>query len=90
MSPTISMFFGIIITMRWERGEPHHLPHIHAEYQDHKAVFSLPEGEVLAGSLPRRQTKFVQGWIALHEDELLANWTLAMDDQQLFRIEPLK
>ncbi len=41
MSPTISMFFGIIITMHWEKGEPHHLPHIHAEYQDYEAVFSF-------------------------------------------------
>ena len=90
MSPTISMFFGIIITMHWEKGEPHHFPHIHAEYQDHKAVFSLPDGELLAGTLPRRQAKFVEGWIALHEDELLANWKLAMNDQQLFRIDPLK
>ena len=90
MSPTLSMFFGIIITMHWEKGEPHHLPHLHAEYQDHKAVFSVPEGEVLAGSLPRRQAKLVEGWIALHEDELLANWKLAMDNQQLFRIDPLK
>jgi len=90
MSPTISMFYGIIITMYWEKGERHHLPHLHAEYQDQEAVFSLPEGEVLAGSLPRRQTKFVEGWIALHEDELLANWKLAMNNQQLFRIDPLK
>ena len=90
MSPTISMFFGVIITMRWEKGEPHHLPHLHAKYQEHKAVFSIPDGEILAGSLPRRQAKFVEGWIALHEDELLANWELAMNDQQLFRIDPLK
>jgi len=90
MSPTISMFYGIIVTMHWEAGEPHHLPHIHARYQDDEAVFSIPEGELLAGSLPRRQTKFVEGWIALHEDELLANWTLALNEQQLFRIEPLK
>ena len=90
MSPTISMFLGIIITMHWEKGEPHHLPHIHAQYQDHEAVFSLPEGELLAGSLPRRQAKFVEGRIALHEDELLANWTLAMNNEQLFRIDPLK
>jgi len=69
---------------------PHHLPHIYAKYHDHVAVFSLPEGELLAGSLPRRQARFVEGWIALHEDELLANWELAMNEQQLFRIDPLK
>ena len=90
MSPTISMFFGVIITMHWEKGEPHHLPHIHAQYQEYEAVFSLPEGEVLAGALPRRQTKFVEGWIALHEDELLANWELAKNNEQLFKIDPLK
>ena len=76
--------------MHWEKDEPHHLPHIHAEYQEHEAVFSLPDGELLAGSLPRRQKKFVEGWIALHEDELLANWKLAVNNQQLFRIDPLK
>ena len=90
MSPTISMFFGIIVSMYWEKGEPHHAPHIHAMYQDHKAVFSIPEGDLLAGSLPRKQAKLVGGWIALHEDELLANWTLAMNNEQLFRIDPLK
>ena len=90
MSPTISMFFGIIVTMHWEKDEPHHTPHIHAEYQGYEAVFSLPEGELLAGSLPRKQIKLVEGWIALHDDELLANWKLAMNNQQLFRIDPLK
>jgi hypothetical protein len=90
MSPTISMFCGIIIRMFWEQGEPHHLAHLHAEYQDDKAVFGIPDGEILAGTMPRRQIKMVQGWIALHEDELLANWRLAMDSEQLFRVEPLK
>ena len=89
MSPTISMFYGIIVSMYWERGELHHTPHVHARYQEHEATFSLPEGEVLAGTLPPKQTKMMQGWIAMHEDELLANWTLAMNDEQLFRINPL-
>ena len=90
MSPTISMFFGVIITMHWEKGEPHHLPHIHAEYQDYAAVFAIPSGKILDGDLPRRQRNFVRAWISLHENELLANWKLAMNDQQLFRIDPLK
>ena len=90
MSPTISMFFGIIITMYWEQGEPHHLPHIHAEYQEHDAVFAVPSGKILGGNLPRRQRNFVRAWISLHEDELLANWKLAKNNQQLFRIDPLK
>ena len=88
MSPTISMFCGIIIRMFWEQGEPHHLPHIHAVYQDETAVFSIPEGEILAGTMPRRQTKMIQGWIAQYEDELMADWALAINNEQLFRIPP--
>lgn len=84
------MFYGIIIRMFWEQGQPHHRPHIHAVYQGQKAVFSLPEGELLDGELPRRQTNIVQTWISLHEDELLANWTLALENEPLFRIDPLK
>ncbi len=90
MSPTISMFFGIIIRMFWEQGEPHHLPHVHAQYQDHKAIFAIPSGKILDGSLPRRQRNFVRAWISLHEDELKANWELAVNNEQLFRIDPLK
>jgi len=89
MSPTISMFCGILIRMFWEQGEPHHLPHIHAVYQGESAVFSIPEGEILAGTMPRRQTKMIQGWIAQYEEELLADWMLAINNEQLFRIPPL-
>jgi hypothetical protein len=39
--PELSRFFGIIIRMYMEIGEPHHLPHFHAYYQDDVAVFSL-------------------------------------------------
>ncbi len=32
----------------------HHSPHIHAEYQDDEAVFSILDGELLSGNLPRK------------------------------------
>jgi hypothetical protein len=51
--PTISMFYGIIIKMFFRDNERHKLPHIHAEYQGHVGVYSIPEGELLAGSLPK-------------------------------------
>jgi hypothetical protein len=73
--------------MFWEKGEPHHLPHIHAEYQDNNAVFNISDGEILTGTMPKRQTKIIQGWIAEHEDELLANWKLAMNNEPLFKIQ---
>lgn len=34
--------------------------------------------------------KLVQAWIEIHKDELIANWELAINGQQVFKIEPLK
>jgi hypothetical protein len=45
---------------------------------------------VLDGDLPRSKIKLVQAWIEIHREELLANWNLAVEGQQLFKIEPLK
>ena len=51
--PTISMFYGILVSMFVLDTDKHHLPHIHATYQGDEAVFSIPEGELLAGGIPR-------------------------------------
>jgi len=88
--PTISMFYGIIIYMYAFDDKRHHKPHVHAEYAEHKAVFSIEDGEIIDGNLPKRQLKMVQAWIAIHEDDLLADWKLAIQGQELFRIDPLK
>ena len=39
--PTISMFYGIIISMYWEKVGQHHSPHFHARYGEDKAEFTL-------------------------------------------------
>ena len=88
--PTISMFYGVIIYMYFFDNKKHKKPHIHAGYAEHKASFSIKEGEVLEGSLPKKQLKLVKAWIAIHEEELQADWKLAVDGQELFRIAPLK
>ena len=36
--PILSMFYGIIIRMYYADNKQHHVPHIHAEYGDDKAV----------------------------------------------------
>ena len=87
--PTLSMFYGIIIRMQSERGGKHNLPHIHALYGDHEIVVSL-KGEVLEGFLPGKQLKLLLAWMALHEDELRANWKLLSEGEGYFTIEPLK
>jgi hypothetical protein len=87
--PTISMFFGIIIRMYYAPKE-HNPPHIHAYYQDYKAVINIIDCEIILGSLPAKQNRFIQAWIEIHKDELLANWQLCQNGEKPFQIDPLK
>jgi hypothetical protein len=88
--PTISMFYGIIIRMLFMDTKQHHLPHLHVEYQGQKAVISIPDGSLLEGGIPAKKMRLVQAWIAIHEDELMADWTLAANGEPVFPIEPLR
>jgi len=87
---TISMFYGIIISMFFKDNRQHKLPHIHVEYQDSSAIFTIPDGEIIEGKMKKPQIRLVQAWIVLHTDELMADWKLAVDGNNVFRIEPLK
>ncbi|MEY3881190.1 MAG: hypothetical protein RIQ94_1986 [Pseudomonadota bacterium] len=92
--PTISMFYGIIVSMFFEIQEKHHLPHIHIRYhiryQGYKASIAIEDTRLLAGELPPRQLRMVQVWVDLHREELLADWELATEGVEPFRIDPLK
>lgn len=85
--PIISMFFGIIIRLYFKEHNP---PHIHAEYGDDTASFDIQSGEIMIGGFPIRQTRFVQAWIEIHRDELMANWKISQEEGKTFMIEPLK
>jgi hypothetical protein len=87
--PELSRFFGIIIRMYMELGEPHHVPHFHAYYQDDVAVFALDSIDLIAGVLPRRQRRLVEAWAELHQEELLADWHRLQAGQTPLPIEPL-
>ncbi len=32
----------------------------------------------------------IQAWIEIHKDELIADWELAVNGQEIFKIDPLK
>jgi hypothetical protein len=87
--PIISMFYGIIIRLYFIDTEHHHLPHLHAEYAEHSASIHIESGNVLAGSLPRKQLRLVQAWIELHREELMADWKLALEGESPYKITPL-
>ena len=87
--PTISMFYGILIRMFFMDIDRHKLPHIHAEYQGETAVYSIPDGELLAGNMDKRKQKLIIAWIEIHKEDLIANWALAVDGKSLFKIKGL-
>jgi hypothetical protein len=88
--PAISMFYGLIIRMLFMDTKQHNLPHIHVEYQGQNAVFAIPSGELLEGNLPAKKVRQVQVWIDLHEEELMADWSLAVKGEPIFPIDPLR
>ena len=44
----------------------------------------------MAGEFPKRQAAFVKAWALMHEDDLKANWSLALNGEDTFRIDPLR
>jgi hypothetical protein len=72
--------------MYWADHSP---PHFHVEYGSSKATVSILDGVVTKGSLPNRQLKLVLAWAELHQDELMQNWELSMNNKPLDPIPPL-
>jgi hypothetical protein len=87
--PTIAMFFGLVIRMYYAPKE-HNPPHIHVEYQGKDTIINLLNGLVIEGELSIRHLRFVQAWIEIHYEELLANWTLCQNGEEPFKVDPLK
>ncbi|MBL7732980.1 MAG: DUF4160 domain-containing protein [Chitinophagaceae bacterium] len=88
--PVISVFYGLIVAMYYLDNRQHKLPHIHVKYGDKEAVYQIPNGELLEGSIPLNKEKLVKAWIEIHKEELMANWQLAITGSRIFSIDPLR
>jgi len=86
----ISMFYGIIVSMYFFDNQQHKLPRIHVKYQGDEAVISIIDAELIAGSIKSNKMRLVQAWMEIHKDELMADWELAVNGQEIFKIDPLK
>ncbi len=84
--PEVSLFFGIRITMNFSDHNP---PHFHVEYAEFKATVLIQDAILDKGFLPSRQLKLVLAWCEIHRDELMQNWELARDGQDIHKIAPL-
>ncbi|MHB1921217.1 MAG: DUF4160 domain-containing protein [Chitinophagaceae bacterium] len=50
----------------------------------------MPPGNLVEGSLSSNQEKLVKAWIAIPQEDLMANWQLAVTGNKVFSIDPLK
>ncbi len=87
--PTISMFYGIIIRMYCGNSE-HNPPHFHAYYQEYTAIYDFMQECFISANIPGKQLKIIEAWAAIHKDELIADWQLAINGELPLPIEPLK
>ena len=86
--PELCRFFGIIIQMY---GNDHEPPHFHVVYNEYHAIIEIETGEILQGSLPSKQLKFVQVWASIHTTELNDNFiSLTAEVQTFNKIKPLQ
>ena len=84
--PEICRFYGIVIKMYFDDHNP---PHFHAEYAGEEVVISIPDAEVLAGSIPSKKEKLVKAWAVLREQELQQAWAAAVEGEPPQKIAPL-
>ena len=87
--PTLSVFYGIIITMYRELGSKHSVPHFHAEYQGQEVAIDF-NGEIIEGDIPKKKLKLVTAWAEIHKEDLEANWKLSSEGREYFKIDPLR
>ena len=52
----------------------HNTGHIHAKYQDKEVVISIPDGEILGGSIPIKKQKEASRWVINHGSFLIERW----------------
>ena len=73
-----------------EAGAPHHVAHFHAYYQGEVGVFGIDPVELIAGSVPARQRRFIEAWAELHQTELRSDWQRLQEGRRALPIEPLR
>ena len=86
--PEITRFYGIIRMYAIDINK-HRCPHLHAYYNEYKAVFDF-EGTIIEVSMPNKQSKIIQAWMEIHKEELIKLWNLLVDGKEGFKIRPLK
>ncbi|MCP4486812.1 MAG: DUF4160 domain-containing protein [Gammaproteobacteria bacterium] len=51
---------------------------MHVHYQEKSAIIELPTETIIEGNIPKAKLKFVEACVEIHNDELVADWQLAL------------
>jgi len=72
--PTISMFYGILVSIFFEDSERHHLPHIHVRYSGEKAALRMVE--FLLATFHKNNSKWFKHGLRFIKTNclLIGNW----------------
>lgn len=52
----------------------HHMPHLHAKYQDQEIVIEIATGKVLQGNIQKDKIKQATKWVIDHQEEMRERW----------------
>ena len=86
--PELSRFGGMVIYMVFGDTKHHNKPHVHVYYGEYEASIGI-DGELLAGSIPKKQLKIITGWLAYHEEEIYTAWAHAVKGDHFEKIPPM-
>lgn len=62
----------------------HNIAHLHAQYQGKEVVIGIPNGEIIAGNLPRSQMKKASEWVRNNQEYLTEQWDTLTGGANLF------
>jgi hypothetical protein len=68
----------------------HAPPHFHVQYNEHRAIMSISDGEIIEGDLPANQLSLVRAWWILRENQIAIAWDNAVQRINPGKIEPLR
>ena len=84
--PEISRFYGIRILIYFDDHPP---SHFHAEYGEYEAIFSIEDGQMLDGELPKTAKKLIKKWYKLQKERILKVWEQIQNDEVFEKVPPL-
>ena len=88
--PVISMFYGLIVRMYSFDIQQHQAPHIHVQYGRAACCDRDSRWKHSGRRSEDKQNEIVRAWIEIHQEELMADWQLAVEGQRVFTIDPLR